>query len=152
MQESGNNVRFCKLPGFHLHMIMGDYMHVVLLGILQIACGCAIVELADEGVWGFQEVGSRQLRYSLQLRAAFSAFRQWQRDHGITCSQPCFTLARTHLRCLLSIVAASVQSSAMTRLPCRMPTVPAIVHVACHDSSTQSFSPPLHIAPTRGIM
>eukprot|EP00969_Alexandrium_andersonii_P368430 15472894-Alexandrium_andersonii.AAC.1 len=54
---AGDPSPLCAVPGFHLQTIRGDLMHIAHLGVCQYAVGGCLVELAAEGIWGFQQIG-----------------------------------------------------------------------------------------------
>ena len=95
MRESGHRALLTRIPGFRLGSIVPDFMHVVLLGILPIACGCSLFELANENLWGaFEQVTAAKESLALKLKAGFGDFKMWCKKNSVSCSQPCFTPAR----------------------------------------------------------
>ena len=60
------------IVGFHISMALGDYMHIVNLGILQIVLASVIIELCEGGAFSFTHVRRKDIRIGLQLRRAFS--------------------------------------------------------------------------------
>ena len=94
MTEMTDRLRLCHAPGFALSIVMGDFMHIVLLGVLPIAVACVILELCDEGRWQFEVITERNLRFKMQLQGAYCSFKAWASANHMPHSQPRFTVAR----------------------------------------------------------
>lgn len=91
---AGSPPALARLPGFHLDMIVLDYMHIVCLGVAQFLVGNALFELADSGRFGAAWGQLRQLqRWNLQLRLGWFQFKAWCRRNGHQASQHMFTAA-----------------------------------------------------------
>ena len=72
-----NNLH-CSFPGFDLHAIRLDLMHIVSLGIYHWMCGSAFWELVLQGRWGTDATPWKRCR-GVQLRAVTRSFRVWAR-------------------------------------------------------------------------
>eukprot|EP00969_Alexandrium_andersonii_P038300 1677985-Alexandrium_andersonii.AAC.1 len=83
-----------KIRGFHLSMVMADWMHLACLGIAQVVIGSAVLEMASEGFFGCTSVRRKDVRIALQLRNAFHKFVLWARQRHLGHSQPMFTKGR----------------------------------------------------------
>jgi len=79
-----------KIPGWHLHSMIDDFLHDDLLGMRQWACGGVLWELAWEGAWPSVGHGPWQARLDAILAQAFTDFRFYCREHNIHSSQSRF--------------------------------------------------------------
>ena len=65
---------FLLLIGFHISIVLADYMHIVCLGTLQPALASAMLELCEEGAFFHVGVQNAKIRIGLQLRQATQMF------------------------------------------------------------------------------
>ncbi len=72
--EAARRSPLTTVPGFHLSSSRPETMHVGPLGALPDHVGASLVELCDEGAFGFQEIGDWQLRLGSQLKVAHIDF------------------------------------------------------------------------------
>ena len=97
-------IAFSRLRGFHLHMIMGDLLHILLLGFLFNLNGAALWELA----WDQEFFGQRTRRGPWRPQAnavlgiAFRAFKKYCKDNHLECSHPSFTVGGLKMESLQS--------------------------------------------------
>ena len=87
-----------QILGFHLTMALGDYMHIVNLGILQVVLASVLLEVCQEGAFGFTSISRKDIRLGLQLRRAFQVFSHWTKENFIEHSQQMFTISMLNLR------------------------------------------------------
>ena len=81
-----------SMPGFHNQSFFEDVMHDDLLGLRPHACGAALKELADSGVYGtFDDIGPWEERLDAQLAVAYVKFCDWAGQKGMGHSHPKFT-------------------------------------------------------------
>ena len=70
---SGNPL--CHIVGWHLSTVLPDMMHILGLGILQVAVGSTLRELCASNYWGAAHVvGGWKVRFDLQLKLAYTDF------------------------------------------------------------------------------
>ena len=69
-----------RVPGFHLTSPRPEALHAGPLGALPDHAGSALIEMCDQGIFGFEDLGDWQIRLSAQLQTAFSDFCQWSSD------------------------------------------------------------------------
>ncbi len=81
----------CTLAGFHIEMILFDWLHAFLLGVAQWCLGNCLMELLEANAFG-RFRGNMRFRYGLQLRIAFCRFKTNCTRHSIQHSQPMFTV------------------------------------------------------------
>ena len=103
-----------KLPGVCLYSIYGDFMHIVMLGLLLIVSGSSLCGMASEGFWGLTRIRRREIRLNLQLRLAHNDFQRWRNLRRLVASQPQFTLAR--LSCEKSRQVPALKAKAMNSM------------------------------------
>ena len=84
---------FARLPGFHISMVRGEYMHLVCLGVGHVVVASMFLELCQEGMFGHRFVGRKLIRYNLQLRYAYLKFTAWAKSNRRSHSQRMFSLA-----------------------------------------------------------
>ena len=79
----------CAIPGWHLHTIKLDTMHIVNLGLGKHVNGNLMIEMCSMGMFGPTPLED-------QLKRCWLAFREWCAAQGTTGSQKCFK--RDHVR------------------------------------------------------
>ena len=81
------------IPGFHLLLIVVDFMHVLHLGVLASALGSQFVLLSERFVFG-KHTGKLSERLDGAMHVAFARFSDYCKNNKIGCSQSRFSAAR----------------------------------------------------------
>ena len=140
----------CNLPGWDLSGLAIDLMHVILLGILQIAIGGVLWEFAFEDcIWQADWLpGGWKINGALRLKLAYQDFLTWARGKKLSCSQPVFTIGRLSMESLTS--SACFKSKAgntmkvgywlTERAVARADANPHNLHLACIAGMMHGYS------------
>ena len=92
----------CDMPGHHISMNRGEAMHAGPLGSMPDAAATALIELCEEGDFGFLEVTPWRDRLTSQLIVAWHEFSTWCSENSQQHTLRRFTCARFSMNTLRS--------------------------------------------------
>ena len=87
-------------PGFCVHMVRLDLMHMVCLGIFHWILGACLWETVQEGGWLPALRGNWKYRHGMQLRSATHEFREWARHRKMSHGQRAFSIGQLSMSSL----------------------------------------------------
>ena len=82
-----------RIIGFHIIMLLVDFMHSDHLGVSQWSLANCLLELVAQGIFG-RSTGDFQSRTNRLLRRAWLEFKEWAKGAGRKHSQRTFTCAQ----------------------------------------------------------
>ena len=91
-----------EFPGFCVHMVRLDLMHLLCLGIFHWVLGACLWEMVQEGRWLPDLRGNWKYRHGMQLQSATHEFRQWARSRKISHKQLAFSIGSLSMSSLQS--------------------------------------------------
>eukprot|EP00969_Alexandrium_andersonii_P371271 15479145-Alexandrium_andersonii.AAC.1 len=94
MNNAGQYVQLTKAPGFHLTLVLQDFVHIVPLGVLPVCVGSVLEELRVEKVFGPGSPGGWRVYMETQLKTAYEMFKEHCRQNCIDHNQPQFKVPR----------------------------------------------------------